>query len=58
MRIAEVKGTDVAAKVGAMKMAEAAAYAEAQLAESQWLPEPVRVQGTREADQDEVSAAA
>ncbi|WP_268967541.1 MULTISPECIES: hypothetical protein [Ochrobactrum] len=41
-----------------MKKAEAAAYAEAQLAESQWLPEPVRVQGTREADQDEVSAAA
>lgn len=56
--VAEVKGTDVAAKVGAMKKAEAAAYAEAQLAESQWLPEPVRIQTEVEADQDEVSAAA
>lgn len=41
--VAEAKGRDFASGVAGMKKAEAAAYAERQLAGTGWLPEPIRV---------------
>jgi ParB family chromosome partitioning protein len=41
--IGEARGTGIASRIGTMKKAEAASYAEHALAETIWLPEPLRV---------------
>jgi ParB family transcriptional regulator, chromosome partitioning protein len=42
----EARGTEIASRIGTMKKAEAASYAEHALAETNWLPEPLRVLAT------------
>lgn len=44
--LGEARGSEIASRIGTMKKAEAASYAEHALAETNWLPEPLRVLAT------------
>jgi ParB family transcriptional regulator, chromosome partitioning protein len=44
--LAAARGVEIASRIGTMKKAEAASYAEHALAETSWLPEPLRVLAT------------
>ena len=44
--LGEARGSEIASRIGTMKKAEAASYAEHALAETSWLPEPLRVLAT------------
>lgn len=48
--MAEVRGADFAKGIGAMKKAEAAAYAERAVKDTGWLPQHIRIEAGPDAE--------